>query len=307
MRKRTILSVTLLGAMLLTWMQGTPARAQELNAKVTINRSKVSNTKGDVFPSLEKKITDLLNNTKWTELKLKESERIQCTFNITINTYSDTDNSFVASLLVTSSRPVYGANYMTTAFSNNDTQFNFKFQEFDELEFRPEQINNQLVALLAYYAYIIIGADLDTMAPKGGTEVLQKAEEVVSAGQTLDYPGWKAFDDSKNRFGLINDWLDGSMEGYRQMLYKYHRSGLDQMADDADKGRAAIVEALTLLDTANKAKTQSHLPQLFSAYKREELVNIFAKNGTAEEKQQAYEILFSIDPSQGNNWDKLKK
>lgn len=305
MRHRATLFSILMCALL--WTQSTPGRAQELNAKVSVNRSKVSDTKGEVFPSLEKKATELLNNTKWTDLKLKESERIQCTFNITVNTYSDTDNSFTASLLVTSSRPVYGTNLMTTAFSNNDTQFNFKFQEFDELEFRPEQIDNQLVALLAYYAYLVIGADLDTMSPMGGTEVLQKAEEVVSAGQTLDYPGWKAFDDNKNRFGLLNDWLDGSMESYRQMLYKYHRSGLDQMADDVDKGRAAIAEALTLLDAAHKAKTQSHLPQLFSAYKREELVNIFAQKGTAEEKQQAYDILFSIDPSQGNNWDKLKK
>ncbi|MBR4931112.1 MAG: DUF4835 family protein, partial [Bacteroidaceae bacterium] len=137
--------------------------AQELEAKVVINRAQVSDTKGDVFESLEKKLTDFLNDQKWTDLKLKDKEKIQCNFNITVNTYSDTDNSFTCTLLVTSSRPVYNTTYMTTAFSNRDPQFNFNFQEHDRLEFRPEQIDNQLVALMAYYAYMIIGIDLDTM------------------------------------------------------------------------------------------------------------------------------------------------
>lgn len=302
--KRIATAATLL---LLCLLPATSARAQELMAKVNVNRQKVADTKGDVFPALEKKVTNLLNDTRWTELKLKESERIQCTFNITVNTYSDTDDSFSASLLVTSSRPVFGSGYSTTAFSNNDTQFGFKFNEFDELEYRPEQIDNQLVALLAYYAYMIIAADLDTMSPLGGTEVLQRAEEVVNAGQTLDYPGWKAFDDNKNRFGLVNDWLDGSMEPFRRMMYTYHRKGLDRMAEQPDTARAAIGEALTLLDTAHKAKSKSHLPMLFSAFKRDELVSIYASHGTSEEKQAAYDILFSIDPSQGSNWEKMKK
>ena len=261
--RRTAALATLL--CLLAGMPGT-ARSQELMAKVNVHRPKVSDTKGDVFPVLEKKVTSLLNNTPWTTLKLKESERIQCTFNITVNTYSDTDDSFSASLLVTSSRPVYGSGYTTTAFSNNDTQFSFKFNEFDELEYRPEQVDNQLVALLAYYAYMIIAADLDTMSPLGGTEVLQKAEDVVNAGQTMDYPGWKAFDDNKNRFGLVNDWLDGPMEPFRRMMYTYHRKGLDRMAEQPDTARAAISEALGLLETAHKAKSKCHLPMLFSAY-----------------------------------------
>ena len=302
--RRTAALATLL--CLLAGMPGT-ARSQELMAKVNVNRQKVSDTKGDVFPALEKKVTSLLNNTPWTTLKLKESERIQCTFNITVNTYSDTDDSFSASLLVTSSRPVYGSGYTTTAFSNNDTQFSFKFNEFDELEYRPEQVDNQLVALLAYYAYMIIAADLDTMSPLGGTEVLQKAEEVVNAGQTLDYPGWKAFDDNRNRFGVVNDWLDGPMEPFRRMMYTYHRKGLDRMAEQPDTARAAISEALGLLETAHKAKSKSHLPMLFSAYKRDELISIFAAHGTSEEKQAAYDILFAIDPSQGSNWEKMKK
>lgn len=281
--------------------------AQELEAKVVINRAQVSDTKGDVFESLEKKLTDFLNDQKWTDLKLKDKEKIQCNFNITVNTYSDTDNSFTCTLLVTSSRPVYNTTYMTTAFSNRDPQFNFNFQEHDRLEFRPEQIDNQLVALMAYYAYMIIGIDLDTMSPMGGTDILHRAEEIVTAGQTLDYPGWKAFDDNKNRFGLLNDYLDGSMEKFRELQYQYHRKGLDQMAENPDTARARIAESLELLSVAKKAKSKSHLPQLFSEYKREELINLFAKKGTPTEKEKAHKILFAIDPSQSAQWEKIKK
>ena len=304
MRKRKLLTAFIKSLLLMT--QKT-ARAQKLETKMTINRAQVSDTKGDVFESLEKKVTEFLNDQKWTELKLRDKEKIQCNFNITVNTYSDTDNSFTCTLLVTSSRPVYDATYMTTAFSNRDPQFNFKFQEHDRLEFRPEQIDNQLVALLAYYAYMIIGIDLDTMSPMGGTDILNRAEEIVTAGQTLDYPGWKAFDDNKNRFGLLNDYLDGSMENFRQLQYKYHRQGLDQMSANPDTARARIAESLELLSSARKARTKSHLPLLFSEYKREELVNIFAKKGTQAEKEKAYKILFAIDPSQNTQWEKIKK
>ena len=194
MRKGT---ATLLAA---AWMLGAslcPAQGQELNVRVNINRSQVSNTKGEVFDALQKTMADFLNNHKWTELTFRDNEKIQCTFNLTVSTYSDTDNSFVCSLLLSSTRPVYGSSYTTTGYSVKDPQFTFTFKEHDQLEFNINNIDNNLVALLAYYAYVIIGMDMDTMAPKGGTPYLQAAEQIVQAGQALDFPGWKAFDDSK--------------------------------------------------------------------------------------------------------------
>ena len=292
------------------WLMATSActlQAQELNAKVSINRSQVSNTKGEVFDALQTTITDFLNNHKWTELNVRENEKIQCTLNLTVSTYSDTDNSFVCTLLLTSNRPVYGSTYVTTASSVKDPQFTFTFKEHDQLEYNANNIDNNLVALLAYYAYMIIGMDMDTMSPLGGTTYLQAAEQIVQAGQTLDYPGWKAFDDSKNRFGLLNDYLDGSMESMRQFEYIYHRKGLDRMAESPDSARAAIAEGLDLLKQAHEAKTMSQVPQLFTEYKREELINIFSKKGTQEEKDKAYDILFAIDASQNEAWKKLKK
>lgn len=304
MRKGT---ATLLAA---AWMLGAslcPTQGQELNARVNINRSQVSNTKGEVFDALQKTMADFLNNHKWTGLTFRDNEKIQCTFNLTVSTYSDTDNSFVCSLLLSSTRPVYGSSYTTTGYSVKDPQFTFTFREHDQLEFNINNIDNNLVALLAYYAYVIIGMDMDTMAPKGGTPYLQTAEQIVQAGQALDFPGWKAFDDSKNRFGLLNDYMDGAMESMRQFEYVYHRKGLDRMATAPDSARAAIAEGLELLREAHQAKTMSQVPQLFTEYKREELLNIFADKGTKEEREKAYEILFAIDASQNESWKKLKK
>lgn len=301
---RSLCRLTVLAATLLS---GSSLQAQELNAKVTINRSKVSNTKSSVFEDLEKSVTAFLNDRQWTRLQYKENERINCTFNITVNTYSETDNSFTATLTVQSTRPVYNSSYTTTVFGIQDGNFNFAYQEFDQLNFQLEQLDNNLTAMLAYYAYLIIGLDMDTMAPLGGTELLQTAENIVNNAQNLGYPGWKAFEDNKNRFGIINDYLDGAMEPYRQLQYIYYRKGLDTMADNAETGRATITEALGLLKTAQENKSLSQLPQIFTDFKRDEIVNIYSGKGTPKEKEAVYDIVFRINASQNAYWEKIKK
>jgi len=281
--------------------------AQELNARVNINYTQIETTKTDVFPKLQTTIEEFLNNHKWTEIAFRENEKIQCNFNITVNEYDVTENTFKCTLLMSSNRPVFGSNYNTVCYSVNDREFVFRFSEFDQIEYQENQIDNNLVALLAYYAYMIIGMDLDTMLPKGGTACFQTAENIVSAGQNLDFPGWKAFSDSGNRFGLLNDYLDGSMECMRDFEYIYHRKGLDQMSENPDTARAAITEGLDLLLQAHKAKNMTKVAQLFSEYKRTELVNIYSGKGTTEEKNKAYDILFTIDASQDQEWQKIKK
>ena len=283
------------------------AAAQELNAKVIINREQVSNTKSGVFDALERSLTQLLNEHAWTNLTFREVERIQCTFNITIDTYSETDNSFKGSLLVASIRPVYNSAYTTTVWNINDKDFDFIFQEFDQLEWRPEQVDNNLTAVIAYWAYMIIGLDLDTMAPMGGTEVLRMAQDVCNNAEGLGYKGWKAFDDTKNRYAIVNDYLDGSMEKFRQMQYIYYRNGLDHMAENTDSARAAISEAMTLLKESHEDKSLSQLPQIFTDFKRDELVSIFNGKGTSQEREAIYDILFRLNPSQNNYWEKLKQ
>ena len=294
-------------SLLLFLALGNVVQAQELNARVMINREQVSNTKSGVFDALEKQITQFLNERKWTDLQFRESERIQCAFNLTISAYSETDNSFKASLLVASNRPVWGSSYMTTVWNYNDKDFNFNFQEFDQLEWRPEQIDNNLTAMLAYWIYFIIGMDLDTMSPKGGTPYLQMALDICNNAESLGSDGWKAFGDTKNRFSIVNDYLDGAMEKMRQLQYDYYRKGLDQMSENTEKGRDAIAETMTLLKEAHEDKSLSLLPQIFTDIKRDEIISIFNAQTPSEQRESIYEILFRINPSQSQYWDKLKQ
>ena len=208
---------------------------------------------------------------------------------------------------MTCSRPVFNSTYNTTLYSVRDGEFQFRFQASDQLEWNADNVDNNLTAMLASYAYMIIGYDMDSMSPKGGTTYLQTAENIVNNAQNLGFPGWSSFNDNKNRFGLLNDYLDGSMEDYRMLVYKYHRDGLDQMADDAEKGRAAITEALNLLESSKDARTMSQLPVLFTEYKRDEMVNIYSGKGTSEERDAVYDILFGINTSLSSYWEKLKK
>lgn len=285
----------------------TSAAAQELRPKVTINRSKVSNTKGSVFESLEKTLLQFLGEKQWTSVKYKEDERIDCSFVITVNTYSETDNSFTCTALISASRPVYGSSYSTTFFSVNDPSFNFRYQEYDPVEYNPDNIDNNLTAMLAYYAYMIIGCDMDTFSPQGGTAVLQTAEQLLNDVQNLGYPGWKPFDDNKNRHAILTDYLDGAMEPYRNLQYEYYRCGLDSMNINTDTGRKHITAAVMLLGKAREAKSMSYLPQLFTEVKRDELINIYKGQGQADERQKLTEILSRINPSFNNYWDEMKK
>ena len=292
---------------LLSLLFSTAISAQELNAKVVVNTAQLSNTKTEVFESLREKVEAFLNNHQWTNLQFKEAERIDCNFNITINSWNESESLIKSTLLMTSSRPVFNSSYNTTLYNVKDGDFQFKFQTTDQLEWNPEYVDNNLTAMLAYYAYMIIGYDMDSMSPLGGTTYLQTAENIVNNAQNLGFPGWASFSDSKNRFGLLNDYLDGSMEDYRMMVYKYHREGLDMMAENAATGRTNITEALELLNTSRDARTMSQLPVLFTEYKRDELVNIYSGKGTNKEKETAYNILFRINTSLSEQWDKLKK
>lgn len=284
-----------------------PLQAQELDARVTVNHEKVQGTNTSIFESLETNLTQFINDRQWTNQQYQKNERISCSFAITVNSYNESENKLDCTLMVQSTRPVYNASYTTTVFSQNDRDFSFTYQEFDQLDFRPDVVDNELTAIIAYYVYLIIGMDLDTMAPLGGTEALQTALTITNNAQSLTSKGWKAFEDSRNRYALITDLMDGGMEPFRQMQYKYYREGMDIMAENADRGRAAITEAVGLLKQARENKSMSAWPQLFSEYKRDEIVNIYKGKGTAKEKEDIYETFSTINPSQRANWNKIKE
>jgi len=279
--------------------------AQELEAKVVVNYSKIQGTNTSVFTTLQDAMTEFLNTRKWSNAQYTTREKIACSFNLIVNEYSD-DGRFGCNLMVQANRPVYNASYNTTVFNFNDNAVDFNYIEHDKLEFSDDIVDNNLTAVLAYYAYLIIGLDMDTFAPKGGTDILNKAENVVNNAQMLDEDGWKAFGDSKNRHALINDYMNGAMEPYRQLLYDYHRKGLDEMAQNAERGRSNITTSLPLLEKAKQDKPMSILPQLFTEIKKDELINVYSK-GTSKEKEEVNRILCLVNPSLTSDWDKIKE
>lgn len=291
--------------MLLLLLLGfTAGKAQEVNCKLTINTSQIQGTNTQVFTTLENSLKEFINDRKWTSAQYSPNERIACSMNITVKEYND-DGTFQCELIVQSNRPVYNSSYNTTLFNFKDANFNFTYMEYDQLEFKDNTIDNNLTAVIAYYIYLIIGLDMDSMAPMGGTDVLHIVENIVSSAQTLGETGWKAFDDSRNRHALISDYMDGGMKPLRQMMYDYHRLGLDEMASNADRGRAKITESLELLKQAKGNKAMSSLPQIFIETKKDELINIYSK-GTQNEREGVYDILMDISPSQSTEWDKIK-
>lgn len=278
--------------------------AQELNCKVNINYSQIQGTNTQIFKTLETALKEFINDRKWTTAQYGVAERIACSMNLTVKEYSE-NGTFKCELIVQSTRPVFEANYNTTLLNFKDVNLGFTYLEFDPLELKDNQLGSNLTAVVAYYAYLIIGLDMDSMAPFGGTDVLHAAEGIVTAAQSLPETGWKAFDDTRNRHGLINDYLDETMKPFRQMMYDYHRIGLDEMSQNADRGRAKVTAALTELKKVKAAKPMSIWSQLFTETKKEELVNIYSK-GTEKEKEEVYNMLVEINPGQTNDWDKIK-
>ena len=295
------LFVALFVALLTTYT----AIAQELEAKVVVNHQKIQGTNTSVFTTLQESITEFMNTRKWTNAQYATREKIVCSFNLIVNEYSD-DGRFACNLMVQANRPVYNASYNTTVFNFNDNAVNFNYIEHDKLEFSDDMVDNNLTAVLAYYAYLIIGLDMETFALKGGTDILHKAENVVNNAQMIGEDGWKAFGDSKNRHALVNDYMNGAMEPYRQLMYDYHRKGLDEMAQNAERGRSNITTALTLLEKARQEKSMSALPQLFTEIKKDELLGIYSK-GTTKEKEEVVRILSYVNPSYTSDWEEMKK
>ena len=282
------------------------ASAQELQVMVTINHSQISGTDKSVFDNLQQTLEQFINDRQWTELQFQENERIQCNLNLTVQKYNRDESQFECTALIQANRPVYNASYTTTLYNNRDANFHFQFAQFDQLNFTEQTIDNQLTALLAYYAYLIIGLDLDSFSPLGGTDVLQRCMQLVNNAQDLGYPGWKSFEDSRNRFAIINDYLDEQMKPFRQLQYDYYRKGLDEMANNAERGRTEISTALEeQLKKAHDNKPLSLLPQIWTDYKKDELVNIYKGKGTQKEKQAVYELLSSINASQNTAWEKI--
>lgn len=270
-------------------------QAQELNARITINSDKIQGTNKQVFTTLQNALTEFVNNKKWTDATFTVNERIDCTMTIIVN--EQADNSFKSELQIQARRPVYNSSYTTTILNISDRAFDFEYTEFEPLEYAENMLSSNLTATMVFYIYLILGLDFDSFSPQGGSPFLQQAQQVVSLAQAqMSWTGWKAFDNDQNRHAIITALTDNTSEAFREMWYTYHRRGLDEMAANADRGRANIIAALPALQQVKSARPTSVILQMFVNAKLDEVVAIYSK-ATSQEKQEGYKMLSELFPA----------
>ena len=252
-------------------------KAQELNARITINSDKVQSTNKQVFKTLQDALNDFVNNKKWTDATFAMNERIDCSMTLIINEMVS-DNSFKGEIQVQARRPVYNSSYTTTLLNYRDTELSFDYTEFEPLEYTENTLNSNLIATVVFYIYTILGLDFDSFSPKGGTAFLGQAMQIVSLAQAQPtWTGWKAFENDRNRHALATALTDNTSELFRDMWYNYHRKGLDEMAANPDRGRTTIIGLLPVLEQVKSARPTSPLLQMFADSKLDEVVLIYSK------------------------------
>lgn len=280
--------------------------AQELNARITINSDKIQGTNKQVFTTLQTALMEFVNNRKWTDATFAVNERIDCTFTIIINE-RPSDNSFKGEIQVQARRPVYNSSYTTTLLNYRDQQLDFEYTEFEPLEYTENMVESNLTAAIVFYVYTILGLDFDSFSPKGGTTFHNMAQQLVSQAQSQPaWNGWKAFENDRNRHALSTAFTDNGSELFRDFWYTYHRTGLDEMAANADRGRTTILESLPTLEKIKSARPTTPLMQLFSDSKLDEVVAIYEK-ATSQQKQEGYKMLSNLFPAETTRLEAIKK
>jgi hypothetical protein len=279
--------------------------SQELSCQVTINTQQIQGTvQKQIFDQMQKSIFEFMNQRKWTNDLYTSQERIDCSFLINV-TQSLGSDEYLATLQIQSGRPVFKSSFRTPLFNYIDENFQFKFQQFSQLEFNDNNFQNNLTSVLAYYAYVILALDYDSFAPLGGTPYWQKAAAVVQNAQTASEKGWKSNEGNKNRYWLVENQLQPVFQGIRDCIYKYHREGMDIMSEKPSEGRAKILSALELLVPVYNNRPASFNMQLFFNAKGSEIVEAFSQ-GTAEEKTKVVDLLMKVDPANTTKYLKIQ-
>ncbi|MDE6288497.1 MAG: DUF4835 family protein [Muribaculaceae bacterium] len=282
-----------------------PLAAQELNCTIEFNTDQVSGTNKSVFETLQQAVSDYMNTTTFTPAQFGANEKIECRMFFTIKEYSD-DGTVKGDLQIQSSRPVYNSSYTTTLINFKDTKIDFSYQEGEPLVFSVNNMESQLTAILNFYAYLILAVDFDSFAPMGGEPFWERLKTIVQMGQSSGEVGWKAFEDTKNRSAVLSAFTEGKNgQAVRQMLYDYHRQGLDQMALSVDKGRATVTTSLDAIAGVYSAQPMSVILSMFKDAKLGELVNIYSK-APAEERTKVYKLLQPIYPAEENQLTQIK-
>ena len=273
--------------------------SQELNCEVIVNAQLTGNENVQVFKTLERQLKEFINNTTWTDKTFKPQERINCSMVINVTDYNN--DNFQASIQVQSARPVYGSSYSTPVYNYNDKDFNFQYLEFQNMVYNANQFESNLISVLAFHVYMILGMDADTFAPKGGDEYYAQAQVISNYSQQGNYSGWKLEDGNQSRFILIDNVLSDTYKEFRDVLYDYHRKGLDEMSNDAKEGKLSVAKSLNGLKEMNNRRPNSYLMRVFFDAKAEEIEDIFS-GGPTVNISDLVSILTRIAPMHASKW-----
>lgn len=284
----------------------TTLKAQELQCSISVQSASVQGTNKQVYENMRNALSDFMNAQQWTTDKFDTRERIECSFNFNI-TEQISSNEFKGTLTVQLRRPVFNSAYTTTMLNVQDNDIQFRYNEGQPLSYNPTTYDSDnLIPIIAYYVYFMLGLDYDSFSPNGGSEYYKKAETIVNQAQSSTFAGWKSYDGTKNRYWLINNALDDNHRSFRTQIYNYHRKGLDQMADNIESGRSAIYDTLEeFKKIKQRSSRNAYLLSLFFTAKADEIVNIFSESPIME-KNKAYEYLSVADPGNISKYEKIK-
>jgi hypothetical protein len=292
---RSILIVLLL-------LMGFSGFSQELNCTVVVNAQQTGNENFPIFKTLEKQLNEFINNTEWTTKNFAPQERIQCSMFINISNYSG--ESFQASLQVQSSRPVYGSSFTTPVYNFNDGDFNFRYLEFQNLIYNPTQFESNLISVLAFHIQIILGLDADSFELNGGDEYYKQAQIITNYSQQGNFSGWKLEDGLQSRFALIDNILSPTFKEYRDVVYSYHKEGLDVMSENVKQGKEQIATTLKDFQMMNSRRPNSFLLRTFFDAKAEEIEQIFS-GGPSVNIASVKETLQKVAPMHSSKWQNI--
>jgi hypothetical protein len=280
-------------------------KAQELQARITVNASNISSqTDRKIFQTLQAALNTFLNNRKWTRENFDVNERINCNF--LLNITQAENNIYKATLTVQAARPVYNSSYETPLLNFIDESVSFRYIEHQSLEFNENRVSgtdpvsSNLTAVLAFYVNIILGLDYDSFSMRGGDPYFQRAQNIVNnAPDGRDIIGWRAFDGQRNRYWLIENLTNSRYTLIHDAIYSYYRLGMDYMYENEASARVAILNTLSLLDNLNTQSPNLMIVQLFFLGKSNEFIRIF-KKAPVDERARTRELLSKLDISNVN-------
>jgi hypothetical protein len=279
--------------------------SQELNCMINFNTQKLAGSDKKVFETLQNAIFEFMNNRKWSNYNFKQEERIECTMLITINDRLSADE-FQGTMNVVIRRPVLNTAYNTVLLNTIDKNIQFRYVENQPLDYSDGTFSSNLTSILAFYSYTILGFYFDSFSHSGGSPYFEKAQEVVNSAQNTSDPGWKAFESDKNRYWIVNNYLNSANSELRDFAYTYHRLGLDLMYDKVDQGRGMISGGIEMLQKLYNAKPNLYALQLIIDAKRDEFINIYADQRVPPtEKANITNILKELDPANSSKYQAI--